>query len=183
MTKNECFNLGYISKRVGNFGDLAFVLDVDNPGSYQKLESVFVELNNTLVPFFIKKLQLRGNTAVVSIEGIDTIEKAEEIIKSGLYLPLSFLPPLTGKKFYFHEMPGYTVIDKTYGEIGIVEKILDFPQQTIFQIKKGEHEILIPAKEEFIISINRDTKQIELNAPEGLIDIYINNKDEEEEKE
>ena len=186
MTKDDCFNLGYIAKRVGNFGELAFVLDVDNPGLYQKLESVFVELNNTLVPFFIKKLQLRGNTAVVKIEGIDTIEKAEEIIKSSLYLPLSFLPALKGKKFYFHEIVGYTVIDKTYGEIGFVEKILDFPQQAIFQIKKDEHEILIPAKEEFIVSINRNTRQLELNAPEGLIDIYINNneengKDEEEE--
>jgi 16S rRNA processing protein RimM len=147
------------------------------------LESVFVELNNTLVPFFIKKIQLRGSTAVVSIEGIDTIEKAEEIIKSGLYLPLSFLPPLKGKKFYFHEMPGYTVVDKTYGEIGIIEKILDFPQQAIFQIKKGENEILIPAKEEFIIRINRDTKQVELDAPEGLIDIYINNTEDNDEKE
>ena len=180
MTKNECFNLGYIAKRVGNFGDLAFVLDVDDPTRYQKLESVFVELNNTLVPFFIKKIHLRGTTAVVSIEGIDTIEKAEEITKSSLYLPLNFLPPLTGKKFYFHEMPGYTVIDKKYGEIGIVEEILDYPQQTIFQIKFGEHEILIPAKEEFIVSINRSTKQLELDAPEGLIDIYINNKGDNE---
>ena len=103
MTKNECFNLGYIAKRVGNHGDLAFVLDVDDPKRYQNLETVFVELNNALVPFFIKKIQLRGTTAVVSIEGIDTIEKAEGISKSSLYLPLSFLPALTGKKFYFHE--------------------------------------------------------------------------------
>lgn len=173
MTKNECFILGYIAKRVGNYGDVAFVLDVDDPMRYQKLESVFVELNNALVPFFINKIQLRGNTAVVSIEGIDTIEKAEEITKSSIYLPLNFLPPLTDKKFYFHEMPGYTVIDKKYGAIGVVEEILDFPQQAVFQIKFGEHEILIPAKEEFIISINRSTKQLELNAPEGLIDIYM----------
>ncbi|MES2590289.1 MAG: ribosome maturation factor RimM [Bacteroidota bacterium] len=178
MTKNECFNLGYIAKRVGNFGELAFVLDVDNPGKYQKLESVFVELNNTLVPFFIKKIHLRGNTAVATVEGIDTIDKAEELIKSGLYLPLSMLPPLKGKQFYFHEMPGYTVIDKTYGEIGVVEKVLDYPQQAIFQVKKDDHEILIPAKDDFIVSINRDTKQLHINAPEGLIDIYISNKEE-----
>ena len=59
MTKNECFNLGYIARRVGNHGELAFVLDVDNPSRYNKLESVFVELNNSLVPFFIKKIQVK----------------------------------------------------------------------------------------------------------------------------
>ena len=185
MTKNECFNLGYISRRNGNHGDLTFVLDVDDPKRYQKLESVFIELNNTLVPFFINKIQVRGTTAVVSIEGIATIEKAEELIKSSLYLPLSFLPPLTGKKFYFHEIPGYTVIDKRHGNIGVVDEVLDFPQQAIFQIKFGEHEILIPAKEEFIVNIDRTKKQLELDAPEGLIDLYIhmNDKDEEEEEE
>ncbi len=177
MTRNEYFNLGYIAKRVGNFGDLAFVLDVDTPANYKNLKSVFIELNNTLVPFFIKKIQIRGNTAVVSIEGIDTIEKAEKLLKTGLYLPLSFLPELKGKKFYFHEMPGYTVTDKTYGAIGVVDKILDFPQQAIFQIKHGEHEILIPAKKEFIIRIDRVNRHLDLDAPEGLIDIYINDKE------
>jgi 16S rRNA processing protein RimM len=180
MTKKECFNLGYISRRVGNKGELAFILDVDDPSRYQKLESVFVELNNSLIPFFIKKIQLRANMATVTIDGIDTIERAEELVKAGLYLPLSSLPQLTGKKFYFHEMAGFTVIDKVHGEIGIIESVLDFPQQAIFQIKKGFKEILIPAKEEFIISIDRADKRLEINAPEGLIDIYISNKESDE---
>ena len=180
MTKNECFNLGYISRRVGNKGELAFILDVDDPSRYQKLESVFVELNNSLIPFFIKKMHLRGNMATVTIEGVDTIERAEELVKGGLFLPLSSLPKLSGKQFYIHEMPGFKVVDKVYGDIGVIESILEFPQQHIFQIKKGDTEILIPAKEEFIISIDRTNKRLDINAPEGLIDIYISNKESDE---
>jgi 16S rRNA processing protein RimM len=183
MTKSDCFNLGYISRRVGNVGELAFVLDVDTPERYKTLKSVFVEINGSLVPFFIKKIALRANTATVTIEGIDTIAKAEELIKSSLYLPLNALPPLKGNKFYFHEIPGYTVIDQTYGNIGVVEKILDFPQQAILQIKKDEHEILIPVKDEFIISIDRNAKQLTVHAPQGLIDIYMNPTDEKEEEQ
>jgi 16S rRNA processing protein RimM len=184
MTKKECFNLGYVARRVGNYGELSFVLDVDNPGRYNKLESVFIELNNSLVPFFIKKIQLRGNTATVSLEGIDSIDRAEELVKTGLFLPLSFLPPLKGKKFYLHEIVGYTVIDKAFGQIGIITGVLDFPQQIIFQIKHGQNEILIPAKEEFIIKIDRENRIIEVNAPEGLIDIYISDKEtDDSEKE
>ncbi len=183
MTKDDCFNFGYISKRVGNKGELAFVMDVDDPARYKKLQTVFGELNGTLVPFFIQSVQLRGTTAVVALEGIDTIDRAEELIGTSLYLPLNMLPPLKGKKFYFHEMPGYTVIDKLYGEVGIIEKILDFPQQVIFQIKRGEHEILIPAKEEFIISIDRQAKKIEIQAPEGLIDLYVGGDIESDEGE
>ncbi len=180
MDKKDCFNLGYIAKRVGNHGELGFVLDVDNGSKYQKLESVFIELNNSLVPFFIKKIQIKGKNATVSLEGIDTITRAEELIKKSLYLPLSALPPLKGKKFYIHELTGFTASDKTFGKIGTITEVLDFPHQTILQIRHGENDILIPAKEEFIISINRNTKSIELNAPEGLIDIYISKKEENE---
>ncbi len=180
MTKNDCFNLGYISKRSGNQGELTFVLDVDNPFRYSKLDSVFIDLNNSLVPFFIKRIQIRNTNATVQLEGIDTIEKAEELIKHGLYLPLTSLPQLSGKKFYFHEMPGYTVTDKQYGDIGIIEEVMDFPQQAIFKIKMKQHEILIPAKDEFIIRIDRNKKHLEVDAPEGLIDLYISLKDDDD---
>ncbi len=173
MTKSECYNLGYISKRSGNHGELTFVLDVDDPSNYSKLQSVFIDFNNSLVPFFIKKIQVKNANATVQLEGIDSIEKAEELIKNGIYLPLASLPKLTGKKFYFHEMPGYTVTDKNYGNIGVVEEVMDFPQQAIFKIKHDKHEILIPAKDAFIIRIDRDKKQLDLDAPEGLIDLYI----------
>lgn len=183
MTKEDCFNFGYISKRVGNKGELAFVMDVDDPTRYKKLKTIFGELNGTLVPFFIQSIQLRSSVAVVSLEGIDSIDRAEELIGTSLYLPLNILPPLKGKKFYFHEVPGFTVIDKLYGEVGVIEKILDFPQQAIFQIKRGEHEILIPAKEEFILNIDRLAKKIEIQAPEGLIDLYVGGDIESDEGE
>lgn len=184
MTKEECFNLGYINRRIGNHGELGFVLDVDDPMRYSKLESVFVERNKSLVPFFIKKITIRGNNATVSFDGIDTIAQAEELTSSGLFLPLSFLPPLKGKSFYHHEMPGYTAIDVKHGELGKVIGILDFPQQAIFQIQMGEHEVLVPAKDDFIESIDRSKKILTLKTPEGLIDIYTSGKkDDEAEKE
>ena len=180
MTKKDCFNLGYIARRVGNHGELSFVLDVDDASRYNKLESVFLDLNNSLVPFFIKKIQIKGSNATVSIEGIDTIAKAEELVKAGLFLPLTALPALKGKKFYFHELPGFVATDKRFGEIGIVKEVMNFPQQAILSIMRGDNEILIPAKEEFIIEIDRQNKRIELDTPEGLIELYISLKDEDE---
>lgn len=183
MDKNECFSPGYISKTVGNKGELLFILDVDDVSKYKKLETIFVEINKQLVPFFITHIEMRGNGAKVRFEGIETTERAEELTRSSLYLPLSFLPPLTGKKFYFHEIVGYTAIDKTHGNIGTVETVLDYPNQALLQIKKEAVEILVPIKDAFIESLDRANKTIFLNAPEGLIDIYLNpnsSKDEEE---
>ncbi|MDF2436105.1 MAG: rimM [Bacteroidota bacterium] len=179
MNKSECFSLGYIAKTVGNKGELILILDVDDPFKYKKLESVFVEINKELVPFFITRMEVRSNGAKVNFDGIDTTERAEHLKGHSLYLPLSFLPPLKGKKFYYHEVVGFNVVDKIHGDIGNVLSILDYPTQALFQIKKGETEILIPVKDEFIISIDRPSKTIHVSPPEGLIDIYLDPTHEE----
>lgn len=182
MNIESCFNLGYISKTVGNKGELILVLDVDDTKRYKKLESVFAEINKVLVPFFITKIEVRSGSALVSFDGIDTTQRAEELKGCSLYLPLQFLPPLKGKKFYFHEVLGFSVTTATHGNIGTIQNILEFPQQAIFQIKKDEVEILVPIKDQFIVKIDREAKTIELNPPEGLIDLYLNPSTEEPEE-
>lgn len=181
MDKSKCFHFGYVSKTIGYEGELVFFLDVDDPKKYQKLESVFIELNDQLVPFFIKSIKIKNNFANVIIEGVDSSDKATELLRQQLYLPLSFLPKLKANEFYFHEVAGFKVIDNDYGEVGVVENVLDFPQQNILQIKKGDKEILIPIKKEFILKVDRTNSIIEVSTPEGLIDLYLNdNKSEEE---
>lgn len=181
MNQESCFNLGYIARRVGNHGELLFVLDVDQPSRYAKLNSVFIEINRSLVPFFITRIQIKGNNATVSLEGINTIEKADDLVRSSLYLPLEMLPPLSGKRFYFHEVKGFRVIDLNAGPVGTIAEVLDFPQQAIFRILNEQNqEILIPAREEFLKKIDREKKMIEVETPEGLLDVYTAGKEEDE---
>lgn len=174
MKKEECFHLGYISKTVGTVGELVFILDVDDPGRYRKMDAVFIELNDQLVPFFIESLQLRKDSAVVKLEGIDTTERAMDLVRAQLWLPLSVLPPLKGNRFYFHEVIGFTVMDEVHGDIGIIETVLDFPQQKILQVKKGEKEILVPLLDHILKKVDRKNRVIEVRTPEGLVDLYLN---------
>jgi 16S rRNA processing protein RimM len=53
MDKQKCFELGYITKSFGLKGQVNAVFDVDVPLMYRELESVFIELNEVLVPFFL----------------------------------------------------------------------------------------------------------------------------------
>ena len=62
MLKKDCFNLGYVAKAYSYKGEVILILDSDNPKHYHKMESVFVEINNTLVPFFISSSSLVSNS-------------------------------------------------------------------------------------------------------------------------
>ena len=172
MTQDECFQLGKITKPFGYKGQVVFFLDVDCPDDYAGLDSVFVEVKGMLVPYFIESININGNKAVVTFEDLSA-EEAQSLVGCGLFLPLDLLPELTGTNFYYHEVRGWTVIDSEKGELGAIASVIDYPAQALLQIFKNDKEILIPVIDEVIKSLDRDKKIMYIEAPKGLIDLYL----------
>lgn len=174
MRKEDCFYLGKIVKKYSFQGDLLVKLDTDEPEMYEEMESVLVEKRNKLVPFFIIDSYLHKSDLLrVQFEDIDTEEDAEALIGCDLYLPLDLLPELTGNHFYYHEIIGFTARDTDFGDIGIITGVNDMTPQALFEIDRKGIEILIPIADDFILEVDRKNKVINLQVPEGLIDIYL----------
>lgn len=175
MRKEDCFYLGKIAKKFSYKGEVLAWLDTDDPGVYENMESVFVEFNNHLVPFFIESASLHKNDFLrIRFEDVASEEEADRLMGCGLYLPLTMLPKLEGNKFYFHEIIGFTAEDLRLGPIGTIVGVNDTSAQALFEIKKGDIEILVPMIDDFIVEVDRENKKIVLNTPEGLVDLYLN---------
>ncbi|MGC6438888.1 MAG: ribosome maturation factor RimM [Flavobacteriaceae bacterium] len=175
MKKEDCFYLGKIIKKYSFKGELLAKLDTDQPELYTNLDAVFLNLNNTLIPFFIERSQLHKSDLLrLKFEDINNETDANALLKSELYLPLELLPKLSGKAFYYHEIIGYTITDKTHGNIGVIKSVNDTTAQALFEINYNGKEILIPINDEIIVKVDRKSKIIEVNTPSGLIDLYIN---------
>jgi len=175
MRKEDCFYLGRIARKHSFKGEVVIALDTDEPELYKNMESVFVALGRNLIPFFIEKSLLqKGNKLRVKFEEINNQVEAEGILKSDVYLPLSLLPKLSGNKFYFHEIIGFKAIDKNSGTIGIIEAVNDSAAQTFLEIKNdASTTILVPLLDAFIKKVDRKNKELHIEAPEGLIDLYL----------
>src|SRR6218665_488969 len=174
MRKEECFYLGKIAKKFSFKGEVLIYLDTDEPELYENMESVFVEFNNNLVPFFIENSQLhKGDFLKVRFEDVDSEEEADKLLNCEVYLPLTMLPPLEGNKFYFHEVIGFDVVDARLGNIGKIVAINDSAAQPLFEIDKEGTEILVPMIDNFIVEVSREKKTIFLDTPEGLVDLYL----------
>ncbi|MEI6682299.1 MAG: ribosome maturation factor RimM [Bacteroidota bacterium] len=174
MNKDDFFYLGKVLKTHGNKGQVMVLLDVDDPEEYESLESVYLDLQGERIPFFIGSLELKHNRkAVVKFDDFDTIEDAESLQGLEMYLPVTALPALKGNQFYFHEIIGYRVVDGHHGDIGIIEDILEMPHQSLFQIRHGEKEILVPVVDDIIRTVDRKKKLLLIEAPDGLIEIYL----------
>ena len=174
MKIEDCFQLGYIVKPHGIHGALTIFLDTDTPEYYEEMESVYVEYQHKLVPFFIKSYKLIGNKATLKFQDVNGIDAAARYKGCAIYLPLDMLPKLEEDQFYYHEIVGYLVVDQKVGEIGKVKYIYEANGNDLFAIDYKNKEILVPINDEFIEKLNKKETTIFLNLPDGLLDVYLN---------
>ena len=173
MDIDACFQLGHVTKLHGLNGEVSIHLDVDYPKDYEKLESVFVEINNRLVPFFVRSLRVTKDKATVKFEDTDSIEQAQRLIKCRIFLPLGQLPNLESNQFYFHEIIGFQVIDTVLGKLGHVKMVYDSPNQDLIAMEYKDREVLIPVIDEIVLGVDREESIIRTTLPDGLLDIYM----------
>ena len=174
MQQKDCFYLGKIVTKYSFKGELVLKLDTDEPELYQNMNAIFIQIGDNLVPFFIERSLLqKGNQLRVKFEDVNSEADADALLKSAVYLPLDLLPKLKGNKFYYHEVIGFTLEDTNYGEVGEIVGINDTTAQPLFEVKNGETELLIPMIDDFIKKVDRANKNILVETPEGLIEMYL----------
>jgi 16S rRNA processing protein RimM len=173
VNKSNCFLLGYTQRASGVKGEVVIEMDVDDPTRYKKLDSIFIELHGSLVPFFVKGSKLNGKSLTVKLDGIDKPDDTRDIMRCSVYLPLEKLAKLDDKSFYNHEIVGYEVIDERFGVVGIAEEILDRLMQPVIKIKSGKNEVMIPLSEGAIKKVDRVERKLYVSSPEGLIELYL----------
>ena len=109
----------------------------------------------------------------LKLEDISTGPAADELLRKEVFLPLSMLPKLEGKTFYYHEVFGFEIWDENFGKVGLIKGVNDQSAQPLFEIDSSGQEILIPIHDEFIKSVDREKKIIKVNTPAGLIDLFL----------
>ncbi|GAB2454780.1 ribosome maturation factor RimM [Hymenobacter qilianensis] len=177
MTIDECYQLGGIGKTHGLKGFVVAYLDVDDVEAYSKMKSVWLELPPTpgkLIAFTVERVQPQTSDRVLlKLKGIDTVEAAEPLRNAKLFKALEELPELEEDQFYFHDVIGYTVVDETLGELGIVETFYEMPQQDLMGMRYQGQEVLIPVVDELVLHADEAEQKLHVSLPEGLLDVYL----------
>ena len=166
--------IGKISKTHGYDGGVLVSLFVDNPEDFETLESVFVEFNGKLVPFFVNKISYAGKTNLrLSFLDYNSDKKIDEFVGCSLYLPDDLFPEEElDEDDSLNEFIGYVAVNvETQKTIGIISNIVENPAHPLFEINVNGKLILIPAVEEFISTVDSQKQQIAFILPEGLLDL------------
>ena len=164
---SEIAEIGRFNKPHGIKGEIS--VSVDGNIDLEDVKCIIVRIDGIFVPFFLKSVRPKtADTSLITIEGIDSEEKAQELTNRDIYILRSDLPEEGTDEdgLYASDLIGYEINDMTSGNIGVVEDINDSTQNILFIVRTPEgKELYIPVAEEFILSVDPDNETVRTDIP------------------
>ena len=114
--------------------------------------------------------------AVVLFKEIGDRTRAEQVKGAELFLEKQFFKSSDHEKPYLIELLNFKVIDKTTGEIGFIKSFNSNGAQDLFVVALlSQNDVLveIPFVDHYVVKLDRENKVIELDLPEGLLEINL----------
>lgn len=170
MNVESCFKIAYVMKTHGLKGEITFALLPDCP-DLEEIKTIYLEVKNSLVPYFITSISVKGIKAYVKLDDVNTTEAAEALTGCSIYIPKASRPALPRGAFYGDEITGFEVSDAVFGVLGHVKEVLEMGvSRHVIVIYLGK-EVMIPLNGPFIKTVNKSRKKITVELPEGFLDL------------
>ena len=111
----------------------------------------------------MESVRVQKTCNLVKLSGIDTMEAAQKL--RGKVLEL-YREDIDGEVIFAAELIGVEVYAE--GEnIGTIREVLDYPGNAVYVVR-GEHEYMIPAVKQFILSTDMEKNVMEVRLIEGM---------------
>ena len=167
--------VGRIAKPHGVKGELKVVPESDDIDQFFDFEVVHIGANPSLVRTHeVSNVRLQhsshGVTVLLSLEGLDSREKAAQLVKMSIYVAVDDLS-LEEDEYFLHDLVGCQVCTNANEPIGVVKDILEMPAHLVYVVgNTGKPDVMIPGIEPFIEDVDLDARRITIRPIEGLLD-------------
>ncbi len=131
---------------------------------------VILGLNGRALETEIVDFRHRHGRWVTWLKSIESISEAEEWIGADLSIRKSDLPEVEEGSYFSFDLEGCTVY-RDGQPMGSVKRLLDYGATSILEVDGNGKEILIPFVKAFLKEVDTADKRIEVELPEGLIDL------------
>ncbi len=168
INREEVYRIGKLGRAHGVKGEVTFHFD-DDVFDRVDADYLVVETEGLLVPFFIEEYRFRSDsTALVKFEGIDSQDRARELTGCEVYFP-RHLADAEDDTLSWAAIVGYSLIDAATGKsVGRIASVDDTTVNVLFCLEDGK---MIPAAEELITDVDKEKRVIEMELPEGILEL------------
>lgn len=173
IPKSNCQKVGYIHKPHGIHGELVIRFQEEYYETLEEYPTLFLEIDNLLVPYFISDDGLRfksGESVITRFDWVDSDKKAKDLCGLSVYVNEEDVIEMDGE-MPPHELIGFQLFDETLGLIGEIDDVHDYAGNLLLSVEYQGKEALIPLNEDLIVRVDEELREIELRIPEGLFDL------------
>ncbi len=172
MTKNYN-SIGKLVATFGVKGEMVLQHHLGKKSSLKGLEAIFVEeKKDELLPYFIQETRIKNDEELfVKLEGFDTKEACKKLLQKQVWLLEEDFHKYAGKSAPI-SLLGFHIINEG-ADLGEILEVIEQPHQLLCRIDLNGKEALIPIHEGSLQKIDKKKKQVLVELPDGLLDIFM----------
>jgi len=171
-TAEEFVTLARVIKTQGRHGEVAVQVHSDIPDRlHPGLRLFSLAQDNSRRELQIEDAWPHKDWLVLKFAGVDSISDAELLIGSELQVPASQRAELEPGAAYVSDLIGCVLFDRDR-EIGAIRDVrFGAGEAPLLVMGSGKNELEIPYAQEFLVRVDLEGKRLDMNLPEGLLEV------------
>jgi 16S rRNA processing protein RimM len=178
MPWDDMVLVGRIARAQGHRGQVIVDPATDFPEErYKPGSTVYIQRGGAVEPLVITAARFHRGRPVIALEGVDTMNAAEDLAGSELRVAVDALHPLPPGRFYEHDLIGCAVETTEGLAVGVVTKVEGGGDGSRLVVQgRGADEILIPMTDAIVTGVHLAARRIVVQPPDGLLDVNVTRK-------
>lgn len=160
MTRTEYLRIGLIVRPHGVRGALKLESTTFDITRFKSLSDAFIESNGTYTPVKVLSSSYSGKEAYVTLEGVDSREKAESLRGHFLCVDRAHAAKLPEGQYFVVDIIGCAVYDTDNNYIGELVDVTEHPASDVYEIKTESGKIYVPALKKLLVNVDIENKRI-----------------------
>ena len=168
--QTDWVTIGKIERHFGVRGEFKVRSLSDVPGRLDHLKQVQVlETTGQMVERTVTHVRRAGSTYIMGLAGVTTPEEAGMLRGGLIQVPRAPASALSADVYFECDLVGMTVENERGDEVGVLETILEIPDNRVFVVRKGTEEVLIPAAKSFVTSVDLQRRRMMVRGIDELV--------------
>lgn len=165
-------NIGRLVAVFGLQGELVLEHRLGKKTGLKGLKAIFLEEHrDEMLPWFVEGVRMKSDSEVyVKLEGIDTKEAARRVVQKEVWLTDADFARFAGRTAPI-SMVGFRLFDGGV-DLGEILEVIEQPHQVLCRIDLEGKEALIPVHEQTLRRVDAKNREVHVELPEGLLDVY-----------
>ena len=163
MSKIE---VGKIVNVRGVRGEVKINPFLDDTQAFREFEFLYIKEKQVK----ILSVKFVKNNPILLLEGVDSVEKAEALRNTPVYVDEEMLPELSENEYYIKDILGLEVLTLEGESLGKITDVFKTGSNDVYEVQmESGKKFLIPAISQVIKEINIEEKRVIVELLEGLL--------------